>query len=557
VLVVSLVLVLSMVPGTALAHPLLVRAEPADNARLETAPREVRLWFSDPVSPQLSSVQVLDVHGMPVVGAKLVADSARLGHLAVELPELEPGAYNVVWKVFSESDGHTVRGHLVFGIGAAVEAGTLAPAPELPLPALEIVLRWVGLAATLALVGAVAARLTFLGSHLSTWYAVLCGGVAVLAGAATATQTDIFAGLVTDSRWGTVWAAREGLLLLLITLLATRRMSRSIIAALCLAVLVTQALTGHASASPMGVLVDTLHLLAASVWLGGLLALLLARRHVSRATWVSFGQIAGVCVGILIATGLYSAGQQAASVDAVLTTLYGDTLLIKVGLVLLLLGSALIARLRLVTKFLVLEIGVGGLVLLAASVLASSAPARGPTFEPPIGVPSVASQSAHDLLVTLEVKPNQPGANVLTVRAVSTRRPPPAPIDRLAVQFTPSGASEPIASSDAIQAEPGLFRLGGDFLNASGSWHIQVIAQRRGLPDEAARFDWTVAPLTPPRLLIVSDQPLAPQLTAAAAATGLATLILAAIARSALPRPWRRLRILRSHTHVHQEGVSP
>jgi hypothetical protein len=160
-------------------------------------------------------------------------------------------------------------------------------------------------------------------------------------------------------------------------------------------------------------------------------------------------------------------------------------------------------------------------------------------------------------LVTLEVKPNQPGANVLTLRAVSTRRPAPAPIDRLAVQFTPSGASEPIASSDAIQAEPGLFRLGGDFLNASGSWHIQVIAQRRGLPDEAARFDWTVAPLTPPRLLIVSDQPLAPQLTAAAAATGLATLILAAIARSALPRPWRRLRILRSHTRVHQEGVSP
>jgi hypothetical protein len=146
---------------------------------------------------------------------------------------------------------------------------------------------------------------------------------------------------------------------------------------------------------------------------------------------------------------------------------------------------------------------------------------------------------------------------VLTLRAASTRRPALAPIERLAVEFTPPGATEPVATVDALQVEPGLFRLGGDFLNAPGSWHIQVVAQRTALPDEAARFDWIVSPPMPPRLLIVSDQPLAPQLTAAAAATGLATLILAAIARLALPRPQRRLRILQSRTRVRHEGVGP
>jgi copper transport protein len=378
--------------------------------------------------------------------------------------------------------------------------------------------------------------------------------------AATLAQTDVL-GLLTDSRWGTVWAAREALLLLLIALLATRRTSRSILAALCLGVLLTQALSGHASGSLIGTVVDTLHLLAASVWLGGLLALLVARRHISHATWRRFGQIAAVCVGVLVATGLYSAGQQAASVDALLTTLYGHTLLIKVAFVVLLaitgLGSALIIRRRSATKVLVLEVGLGALVVLAASVLASSAPARGPDFDPPTAVPSVASQSAHDLLVTLEVKPNQPGANVLTLRAASTRRPALASIDRLAVEFTPPGASEPVATVDAIQVRPALFRLGGDFMQVPGSWNIQVTAQRRGLPDETARFEWTVAPPAPSRVTIVSAQPLAPQLTAAAAATGLATLIFAAIARLVLPPPHRRLRILRSPTHVHQEGVSP
>jgi copper transport protein len=555
VIIALAVVVVSLVPGTALAHPLLVRAEPADSARLQSAPHEVRLWFSDPLSPQLSSVQVLDVHGVPVVGAKLLADSARLGHLAVELPDLEPGAYNVVWKVFSESDGHTVRGHLVFGIGAAaVESAAPAPTPE--PQTLEVVVRWLGLSATLALVGAVVVGADSRRPH----YAVLCGAVAVLAGVATATQTDVFAGLITDSRWGMVWAAREALLLLLIALLATRRTPRSIIAALCLGVLLTQALSGHASGSPIGVVIDALHLLAASVWLGGLLALLVVQRPVSRATWLSFGRIAALCFGVLVATGLYSAGQQAASVDALLATLYGHSLLIKVGLVLLLalagLASALITRRRRATRFLILEAGVGGLVVLAASVLASSAPARGPNFDPPSAVPTVASQSAHDLLVALEIKPNQPGLNVLTLRAASTRRPALARIERLALEFTPPEASDPIVTLDALQVEPGLFRLGGDFLQTPGTWHIQVIAQRSGLADEAVRFDWAVSPPIAPRVQIVSDQPLAPPLTAAAAAIGLATLLVAAIARLALPRPQRRLRILSSHTHVHQEGVS-
>lgn len=560
----------ALVPGAAVAHPLLVRAEPADNARLDSAPRAVRLWFSDPMSPQLSTIEVLDVHGAPVDGIRPVIDAARLRHLVVELPDLAPGAYNVVWKVFSEADGHTVRGHLVFTIGATVNNTTpvIAPTPE-PAPALlEVVTRWIGLGATLALVGAVTTGLSFVGREKRVLqYAGACGAVAVIANlgmliwTATTLQSDGVLPLIAETRWGMLWAARVCLLVLLTTLVTTRRSSTTILAAIGISALLTQALSGHASGSPVGVAADALHLLAASVWIGGLAALLVARRYLSRATWLSFGRVAAVCIGTLVATGLYSAGIEASSIDALLETLYGHALLLKLLVVLALastgVASALSLRHRLATNFVRLEVALGAVVVLVASVLASSPPARGPSFEPPVAVPTIASQSAHDLLITLEVKPSQPGENVLTLRAASTRRPVLAPIDRLRVEASPPDATGPVASLEAVQVEPGLFRLGGDFLNSTGAWRITVVAQRSGLPDEAATFDWNIAAPAPPRSVIVSDAPLRLPLTVSAVIAGGATLLVSALAVMAARRPPRRFRVLRSHAPMHQEGVSP
>ena len=97
----------------------------------------------------------------------------------------------------------------------------------------------------------------------------------------------------------------------------------------------------------LSVLTLALHVLAAAVWLGGLAALavgswpVLRRRErvptvaLLRATWAPFARLAVAAVWLLVATGVYTAGRQVASVDALVATLYGQTLAVKLGLLLL------------------------------------------------------------------------------------------------------------------------------------------------------------------------------------------------------------------------------
>src|SRR6185369_17246658 len=83
--------------------------------------------------------------------------------------------------------------------------------------------------------------------------------------------------------------------------------------------------------------------LAAGIWVGGLLALALAIVPLLRAgpeqmalAWVilrRFGALAAASLAALLITGLFMSGQQVASLDALLTTLYGRALLLKLGLV--------------------------------------------------------------------------------------------------------------------------------------------------------------------------------------------------------------------------------
>src|SRR5207302_412676 len=98
------------------AHPTLVRSEPADAVVLWDAPPAVRLVFSEPISVQLSSVQLLDVHGTPVPGMNVFNDLGPRGVLTAELPRLASGTYDIAWRVLSDSDGHVTQGHIVFGV---------------------------------------------------------------------------------------------------------------------------------------------------------------------------------------------------------------------------------------------------------------------------------------------------------------------------------------------------------------------------------------------------------------------------------------------------------
>jgi hypothetical protein len=161
------------------------------------------------------------------------------------------------------------------------------------------------------------------------------------------------------------------------------------------------------------------------------------------------------------------------------------------------------------------------IVLLLAAALGATQPARGPEFDPPSGLTETAlsvSKNAADLFVTLAVKPNRPGQNFISVNVYDTRRPAPAPIERVTVQLFAPAARYPIS----LSAEPlggGRYQIGGNAINTAGAWNISVVVSRRGLPDTIMTVPWTVSELTlaaKPRAVLVSNRPLAPILTLAA-----------------------------------------
>jgi copper transport protein len=547
------------------AHAVLVHSEPADGTALAGAPGGLRLRFNEDISERFRRVQLIDARGRAVAGT-----SVRRGtdgrELAVAIPRLPRGTYQVDWEVLAEDDGHVTGGALVFGVATRPPAGVRARgAPGTGGAPLDAALRWVdfsllallaggiGMSALLAGFasgpGAVASRRRLLaGASCGATLAAALGVVLFVrqtqALQATLSGGDALGRLV-SARWGTLWLARE-VALVSVTgagLLLLRRPARALYAAagaLIVALAVIRALGAHAAAvepSALAVAAHAAHVLAAAAWAGGVLGLAVAvgsargeAAELVRAIRRPFAWAAGFSVLALAVTGLYAAGAQVASVDALLETFYGRTLIAKTALVLAAggfgLGNALLLRRGAASgRLLLAEAAAGVEIMLAAALLAASSPPRGPEFRAPSAAPTpLVVRTVGDVLVTATVRPNRPGANLVSVAAVSTRRPPPAPIDRVLLRrSTALVALRPVA--------PGRWS-GGVAFEQEGRRELAVVVERGGRRLTAA-FPWSVAAPDPARPVVVSARRLAPLLDGAA----LALLLAAAAAIAVRRRP--------------------
>ena len=280
---------------------------------------------------------------------------------------------------------------------------------------------------------------------------------------------------------------------------------------------------------------------------------------VSRTILRKFGSLAAASLGVLLVSGLFMSGQQVATLDAALVTLYGQALISKVALAVcvVLIGLANSSMLhrgvaRLVGMFfrpwqdrppeylrnlrvLVPLEAFGALgVLFFASVLTSVQPALGPEFEPAStsagsSLPSSISTQVDDLLLSVGIKPNRPGQNFIDVSVFDTRRPAPAPIEQLVLQLEPPGKPDQPKAILLDSQGAGQFRTASNDLDLPGDWTIKLTVRRDGLADVVWTTAWYVLPGLPsPRAMILSNRPLAPVLTLASAicAVGLAALFI-------------------------------
>jgi copper transport protein len=358
---------------------------------------------------------------------------------------------------------------------------------------------------------------------------VLCGGcllvwqVVALSGSAHPAAAWL---LITQTRWGALWLVRQAMLLgiaLLTWRLArtqTRPMGiplpiRLLLTSLAFGLAAAEALAGHSAALPVdvgpAVVANLAHLLAACTWVGGLFALAIgvrpmlgqhsiSLRQSTRGLWGRFGRIAAFSAGLLLVSGLAVAARQVESLGQLIETLYGRIILAKIGLLvgMLMLGlaSALLVQsssARRLATLVSLETALGALILLPAGVLGAVPPSRMAQATLVPRVPASISQTIGDLLVVLEVKPNQPGPNMVTLRVADTRRPALAPVDRVLARLSHSGSGANTGWSEARPIGATLYRLmDAGALDEAGEWLAEVRVLRAGLPDAVGAFAWTV-----------------------------------------------------------------
>jgi copper transport protein len=141
--------------------------------------------------------------------------------------------------------------------------------------------------------------------------------------------------------------------------------------------------------------------------------------------------------------------------------------------------------------------------------------------------------------VTAVARPNRAGPNIITVLATSSRRPPPAPVERAELQLAPEGG--PWRTVALTAQAPGRFGGGAEF-DADGRWRMTVAIWRAGKRIDVP-FSWAVAPPDPARPVTYSAHPLAPLLDRAAAVI---VLLLSIVAVGAALRRmrWSRARTL-------------
>jgi copper transport protein len=358
------------------AHALLERSYPAAGASLPRAPHEVLLDFTEAPEPGLSTVVLLDSSGRAVAGVgRLAPVPGNAKELRAALPQLANGAYTAEWRTVSKVDGHVTGGSFSFGIG--VEPPAEAPAPKavtqgpaagaIPAPA-GVAGRWLLYWGLALLVAAGATGALVFGWRLppGARIVIAAGWLVAAAGAGTMILAERAAvGVPFTELFGA--AAGRSLLAQaaavavcgIAALFAARRPAGARLAVLGAAAagaLFVHAQAGHAeTASPvrlLNVADQWLHMLAAGVWIGGLVWLLLGLRGLARAERAPavrrFSRLAFAAVAVIAVTGVLRAVPEVGSPGALVSTSFGVVLLVKTGLFVALMGVAWRNRYRLV-----------------------------------------------------------------------------------------------------------------------------------------------------------------------------------------------------------------
>lgn len=553
-------------PAGASAHAYLVKTVPAASVVLEAPPPNIQLTYDEAVEPRLAIISVTDADGHQDTTGPVRRSSADPDTLVVPLrAHLPEGWYLIFWRAISV-DGHPVEGAFTYAVGPSP-----GPAPQFRVPNISatavtpqlLIARWVMFLAVMAAVGLFVMRLLtarplvrdvdgvrLRALSVAFTVAAVVGLIAIPVYLDFSTANDTLRSVFNLSAlvplfrvtaFGRAIVDLEVCFALFcvaagIALWVDRpeRARRSIaeLIALCgallaaAAVLIIPGAAGHAAqTSPRGLtlLFDWLHMASGSVWLGGLVGLLVLWFSVSARERVAalsvyvprFSNVAVASVVVLGATGVGEAINHMPAVNALWETSYGQAILVKTGLLggalLIASGNLLRSRPRLIAARRRPEVGepaarlLRGLVsgelvivvgvVFAAAVLSSLAPPP-PAFAlensaiAKVGPGRVAETVRHaGYVLQVLVSPNKAAASDSFALRI-TKGGQPVRGANVTLLFNHLEMEMPTQEYQLTETQPGVYSRAAPALVMVGPWGLTFqVTPKQGLPFTALIVD--------------------------------------------------------------------
>jgi len=367
---------------SAYAHPFLLDSEPSQAVNAPIGTTQIITKYSEAVEIDFSELKVFDSNGNQIDNGDTAYYEGE-SSLVITTPPLEDGIYTVTSKVLSKVDGHLVRAAIIFGVGEAqVDVSLLESQDESETTFLpEAAARFPGIVGqTVVLGSAISAiaiwgtqrkhfgkeNLTLINQTYRSKFSKITGaalvGVLVSNFVMIAVQTVRLETSPIDvlgTTFGTTWLIRMIITIILLGIwfwmerkprLTNKKHVPMLIVSLAL--IFTTTMFGHGTASELvaPMILDYVHNLLASVWIGGVIFFsFVILPTLAKLDWMEkektvlailprYSGMVTIALGILIITGPTLLWFLESNVTSITNSTYGLLIFAKIFLALIMIG---------------------------------------------------------------------------------------------------------------------------------------------------------------------------------------------------------------------------
>ncbi|WP_144506007.1 copper resistance CopC/CopD family protein [Bacillus mycoides] len=527
-LLIACVLII-LIPKSASAHAYVVKSNPAENETLKKAPTVVKIEFDEDIQvSHFNTLFVRDTSGKRVDLKDAHIDKRNKKLLEAGLKEnLKDGLYSIQWKAIS-ADGHPIQGVIPFRVGLVEAGADDVQVEEMGyVPQIDMIMERGVLYTSFSLfLGVLFFNLIiYKGNAIEVhsrskriiWISLIGIFISLLFNLplqakinADVSWLEAFDPLLLKetlqlSVFGYVWITQMALisLLMIVTYFAVKREKLSsfkvwsIPILLFIGLLVMKAFNSHAFGlkfKDIAVVMDFLHLFAASLWVGGLSSIiLLLRKEDDKWTkyWDAIKRFSPWATGaviVILLTGLFNSTFFIPTIHSLFDTKYGLALLAKI---LLFVFMGILGIIHYVKGKMRAQQGLGATVkiefiigIIVFIIVAFMTNIQTPPM-PPTGPFTESKQLDNGYELTLHVSPNKVGQNKFHITLKDENGQPVTDMEQIVLTTQSLDMNMGKGSFKVSAVSPGEYEAEGMYINMTGNWNIHV----HGLTKSLDSFD--------------------------------------------------------------------